>query len=752
MNIQRYLLAAAMVTLVACDGLGTSSAEQEVVSTDLTAYQTGNNVVVNYSNMGGAATDWISLSQTTDVDSAYEAWQFTGGGTSGTLTFTSPHLSPGTYEARAYYDWAGTNSFTVQQRSPSFSVGGSATVTPSMPSYTFASDVVINYTNFSGSTTDWVGIFPPGAPNDPSGYVAWQYTGGPTNGSLTFSGLAAGTYEARYFADWAGSHSFAPYVISSQFSVGSMPAITTDHPQYGQGEMVNVIYSNMPGNMLDYVAVSIAGSADTATVQRAYINGNMNGTQAFAGLAAGNYEARAYVNDTSTIIAMSTFSVTGTTVTTDATSYNGATPVTVMYAGMPGNMADYVSVAVVGSPDSTYTQFAYTMGQTTGMAQFSGLPVGTYEARAYFNNTFIVQARSAPFTVAVACTAPTQMPVLSSFQTGDLVIDVSTNTATASMTVALDSSILFTSVSENEPSPGFGGVACDLTTAGVVCHKYLAGTDSASSTGSVTIHWTVVTFSSGVSVQRGTSNTNAANPTTVALSPVDPASTFILMGGEFGGGTGWGNNEFMRGQLIDGSTLDIRNAIAGSTISWQVVTMVGASVQRGTTSFASTDLEQVATIGTAPSGSLPLASYTTANQTGIAAAALMMQTSLTDATTLDFSRSLGGTALDVSWEVVSLPYATTNATASFAAGSLTSTQSVTGILPASAVGIANSQGVLGQAGGSTTYNGTDIDLLGEGAASVVVSNGSVTLTRGTAQSSATIPWTVIDFAHNCAGQ
>src|SRR5262249_8732429 len=125
---------------------------------------------------------------------------------------------------------------------------------------------------------------------------------------------------------------------------------------------------------------------------------------------------------------------------------------------------------------------------------------------------------------------------------------------TAPLTADLTTSALFTSVAESEPSPAYGGVACDLTVMGVTCRKYLPGTDSGS--GTVNIHYVVATFSSGVTVQRGVADTNTANPTTVTLSPaVDPASSFVLIGGEFGGGTGWGNNEFVRAQLMSGTSL-----------------------------------------------------------------------------------------------------------------------------------------------------------------------------------------------------
>jgi hypothetical protein len=130
----------------------------------------------------------------------------------------------------------------------------------------------------------------------------------------------------------------------------------------------------------------------------------------------------------------------------------------------------------------------------------------------------------------------------------------------------------------------------------------------------------------------------------------------------------------------------------------------------------------------------------------------MLQSALTDPTTVTLLRDAGGSNLDVSWEVVSLPFATIAGSTSFTAGELTATAPVAGIAAATSVAFCSSQSILGPSTGSTSYAGSDTDLVGEAAVTLTTGAGSVTLTRGTSQATAEIPWTVIDFAHNCAGQ
>jgi hypothetical protein len=360
------------------------------------------------------------------------------------------------------------------------------------------------------------------------------------------------------------------------------------------------------------------------------------------------------------------------------------------------------------------------------------------------------------------CTPPAVAPTNPVLMSGDLAIDAASTVASVALSVPFASTILFTSLREGEPSPQYGNVMCLLqdadavamTPTGLVCKRNAAGTDTAASTGVINVHWTVVTFATGVSVQRGTVNTNLvnSNPQVVNLSPtVDLGSSFVLLGGGVDGGTGWGNNELATGTLLDASTLQIANAVQGEEVAYQVVSMAGASVQRGSAAFGMTDTDEQVAVAAVPTGSLALASYTTDNPTSIAAADFMMQTSLINPHTLDFARAAGGSVLAVSWEVASLPYTTISGTADFAVGATTATAGVPGIVAASSVALSSTQGVLGQSTGSTTYAGTDLDIVGETAATLVTGAGTVTLTRASTNATATIPWTVIDFGHDCTG-
>src|SRR5262249_36783038 len=111
-------------------------------------------------------------------------------------------------------------------------------------------------------------------------------------------------------------------------------------------------------------------------------------------------------NDTYTLLASSpTFTVTNTgannpSVTASAGNYALGQTIPIAYTNMPGNQTDWVSLAVQGSPATSFVEYRYTYGSTNGSFNFPGVtPPGTYVARAYFNNSYTISATSAPFTV-----------------------------------------------------------------------------------------------------------------------------------------------------------------------------------------------------------------------------------------------------------------------------------------------------------------------------------------------------------------
>ncbi len=90
------------------------------------------------------------------------------------------------------------------------------------------------------------------------------------------------------------------------------------------------------------------------------------------------------------------FAVGGAMVTTEKQTYAPHEPVELVYAGLPGNAQDWISVVRETEPENTYGEWFYTGGATEGTRTLPGFPPGNYEARVYFDwpkGGYIVHAR-----------------------------------------------------------------------------------------------------------------------------------------------------------------------------------------------------------------------------------------------------------------------------------------------------------------------------------------------------------------------
>lgn len=110
---------------------------------------------------------------------------------------------------------------------------------------------------------------------------------------------------------------------------------------------------------------------------------------------------------------------------------------------------------------------------------------------------------------------------------------------------------------------------------------------SSSFADALTIEWEVIEFDTGVlesSVQVGTS-TPAGTTTDVAITPVDPANSIVLMAVSYSGNSRLQTNSFRASIETDSVTGDTLRIICGATpdgsvVGWQVVEFKPASINR----------------------------------------------------------------------------------------------------------------------------------------------------------------------------
>ena len=294
----------------------------------------------------------------------------------------------------------------------------------------------VAFLGMSGSDQDYVATVAAGA--SLTSFLAYSYTGGLREGRLSLPApTEAGNYELRAFfnedetvlraslaftvtgnADATTTTTTTPLPVGPDDSARATLAL--DGASYAPGAAISVTYGGMSGAANDYVSTAAAGAPNSSYLQYAYTNGATEGVATLtAPSEPGAYEVRAFYREDETILRGSIpFVVEGSApvvspvvpsipedsaravLALDRASYAPGAPITVSYAGMSGSTSDYVSVAPMGAPNSSYLEYAYTNGALEGTATLHA-PVerGSYEVRAFFREDETILRGSLTFTV-----------------------------------------------------------------------------------------------------------------------------------------------------------------------------------------------------------------------------------------------------------------------------------------------------------------------------------------------------------------
>jgi hypothetical protein len=270
----------------------TASFTGESVSTDQATYAVGGAIVASWSGLPGNAHDWIGLAPAGSDPTTVIRFTYTNGAASGSFTFEG--VSPaGSYVVRAFVD-----GLYTQLAEAAFTVTG-VTVATDRAAYAAGGLIVVSWSGLPGTATDWVSITPEGS--TATTVTDWVYTGGATSGSHAFNTpAAAGRYVARAYP----RDSYTIAGESAAFTSGV--SITTDLTTYNLGDVIDVTWDLLPGNVHDWVGIAPLGSDPTTVTTWVYTNGATSGHHLLNGPPSpGTYVARAFVDDSYTMLAES---------------------------------------------------------------------------------------------------------------------------------------------------------------------------------------------------------------------------------------------------------------------------------------------------------------------------------------------------------------------------------------------------------------------------------------------------------------
>lgn len=170
------------------------------VSTNNSTYVSGASIIATFTNSMPTAQDWIALAPVGSAHTHFNAYQYTNGAGSGSVTFTTT-LATGNYIARLFRN----NTYTLVAESAAFSVTNATVGAPtlSVPQpLTAASNVIVTYSGMPGNSQDWISVVPAGSADNFYVNGDWTYTSGQVSGTYNTGTLAAGNYEARAYFNW----------------------------------------------------------------------------------------------------------------------------------------------------------------------------------------------------------------------------------------------------------------------------------------------------------------------------------------------------------------------------------------------------------------------------------------------------------------------------------------------------------------------------------------------------------------------
>lgn len=343
---------------------------------------------------------------------------------------------------------------------------------------------------------------------------------------------------------------------------------------------------------------------------------------------------------------------------------------------------------------------------------------------------------------------------LGSVQTGETIHAVNGNISVPITPVDPTGSFVLASMrsASNEPPDSLVQVQLDAAGASVELDRL---TDNGAPP-PITITWSVVEYSCGVTVQRGTTNGDGSTQLDIPISAVDTSTSFALLSTAAPStSNGYDGDDYQITELTSATNLQVRTNASGlsavRTMAWQVVSFDDpgdASVQTVSATVASGTTSQNIAIPSPvdPSTTFIIAS-TTNGSSGTDLSHRQFRAHLVDASTIQFSRAATGSATDVSVQVVTLRDGSSvrHGTVDFASGQPVRTVEIEPVDPSRSTAI-STVGIPAIASGGRTDFTAD-DIVGEASATFALTDPeTLSIQRGGTASNASFGWQVIEWA------
>jgi len=321
---------------------------------------------------------------------------------------------------------AGTAQVTVFTPTPgggtsspvTFAVSAPPLLSVSATTVAIGGTVTATLTNGLGGAADWLALAPTGAPN--TSYSQWVWIGG---GNTTRTWTATmpttpGTYEFRLFLNGGFTRAATSPTVTVEGLGTTPPSLAVNTTTVAPGGAVTATLANGLGGAGDWMTLAATGSPNTSYLQWVWVGSGIKARTWTVTMPAtpGTYEFRLFLNGGFTRAATSpTVTVggdggggsTNPALTVNTTSSVPGGPVAVTLTNGLGGAADWIALAPIGAPDTSYLQWVFVGAGATTRVWTVTMPAspGTYEFRLFLNGGYTRAATSPPVTVQPASAA-----------------------------------------------------------------------------------------------------------------------------------------------------------------------------------------------------------------------------------------------------------------------------------------------------------------------------------------------------------
>jgi len=271
--------------------------------------------------------------------------------------------------------------------------------------------IKVEISDASGDSVDWVGIYPKGASNAWENVVSWKYTNGITSGSLTLESIdTVGTYEVRlFFRDSFTLEAKREFSVIDDTPVGdTIVTIPYNNVHYVNGTNVVVAmavdFKNMGNHSNDWMGLYPVGASNDFknVLGWTWVRNRVN-SRAWVPFTyvrkPGKYEVRAFFNNSFVLEGKSlplTFVNRKKAYFHLKPNYTLNQKIEVNFHSVPvdSEHLNWIGIYPKGASNAWENVLewkAIKRGMFAGTISLNPLPLGEYEARLFYNNSYKVE-------------------------------------------------------------------------------------------------------------------------------------------------------------------------------------------------------------------------------------------------------------------------------------------------------------------------------------------------------------------------